>query len=239
MTLPRLTRITIGSGPVLLIGLLVFLLGLGGCGDDATKNSAGRTAADAPERETTGNLTLDLLASAAGIPLGADSAPVVVYELSDFQCPACRMVAERFLPNLKMHYVDGGRVRLVFVDFPLTNRHPNAFPAALAARCAREQMMFWLYHDRLFDKQTEWSRVEDPTNLFVQYAGELGLDAGSFETCLKEGRYRDEVQRNLDIALQLKARGTPTFYVNGKEIFGSGRAIVAAIEGELRVRRAR
>src|SRR5690606_16865491 len=80
----------------------------------------------------------ELLAASPGISSGDPTAPFVVYELSDFQCPACRMAATQSLRAFKQAYVETGRVRFVFVDSPLVNIHPNAFPAARATRCALE-----------------------------------------------------------------------------------------------------
>lgn len=175
----------------------------------------------------------ELLAAAPGISIGDPNAPVVVYELSDFQCPACRMAATQFLPAFKQAYVETGRVRFVFVDFPLVNIHPNAFPAARAARCALEQDQFWAYHDILFEQQEEWSRSGKAATLFAGYAKQLGLDVADFEACYESGRYQEEVQRNYETAIALQARGTPTFFVQGKAILGAGREIVQAIEAAL------
>lgn len=204
-----------------------------GCSDKPASPDEVRAEAQASAGHQAEDAT-KLLAAAAGVSVGPEDAQIVVYELSDFQCPACRMVATQFLPALKETYVATGKVRLVFVDFPLMKIHPNAFPAALAARCASEQNAFWEYHDKLFVAQTEWGRAPDATPLFVRYAEELGVDAAQFRDCYAERRFHQEVQRNLDIALALKARGTPTFYVNGQAILGAGREVVDAIESALR-----
>src|SRR5690349_24940972 len=80
---------------------------------------------------------------------GSAKAPVVVYEMADFQCPACREFAVTTLPVLDKAYVQSGKVRWVFVNLPLTNIHKNAVAAAQVAMCAARQNKFWPVHDAL------------------------------------------------------------------------------------------
>jgi protein-disulfide isomerase len=85
--------------------------------------------------------------------LGDPNAPVTIIEFSDFQCPYCRRFWEQTLPQLKSEYIDTGKVRLVYRDYPLSTIHPGALPAAMAAGCANEQGKFWEYHDQIFEEQ--------------------------------------------------------------------------------------
>src|SRR5262249_52328750 len=84
---------------------------------------------------------------------GAATAPVTVYEMSDFQCPYCRRHAVEVLPELERLYIAAGKVRWVFINFPLTQLHPNASVAAEFAMCAAKAGKFWPIHDALFKYQ--------------------------------------------------------------------------------------
>lgn len=206
----------------LLIALVPLLAALG-CSPQA----------EAPDRAQAPVSVQDILEGARGVSIGEASAPVTVYEFADFQCPACRYVGLQFLPALKQRYVDSGKVRFAFIDFPLSRIHPNAVGAAVAARCALQQDSFLAYHDLLYQEQDAWSERADPTSAFVDYADGLGLDADVYADCLTSDGPREAVQTNARTARSLNVPGTPTFYVNGMRIEGAGQAIVEAIESEL------
>jgi protein-disulfide isomerase len=155
---------------------------------------------------------------AQGIALGPEDAPVVIYEFADFQCYGCAQFASLTMPVVKERFVDTGMVRYVFYDYPLVSIHPNAFLAARAGRCANEQGRFWPYHDRLFQQQGRWSTERNPSGMFVDYARQLGLDAGAFEGCLRSDRFAAEVTQSMALAESLGVQGTPTLFVNGKRL---------------------
>src|SRR5262249_55804702 len=93
---------------------------------------------------------------------GARAAPVTVYEMADFQCPACRMCRVAVLPTRERELVATGKVRWVFINLPLTNLHPNAVAAAEVAMCAARQGRFWQTHDALYAEQDTWAKLPDP-----------------------------------------------------------------------------
>ena len=143
---------------------------------------------------------------------GTADAPVTIIEFSDFECPYCRLSVP-VLKELLSKY--RGRVKLVYRDFPGPN-HPQAQQAALAAQCAAEQGRFWDYHDALFAQKataTGWD--------FLGLAKKVGLRPEPFATCLKEGRYREEVAKDLQDGLKLGVTSTPTFFVNGRPLVGA------------------
>lgn len=153
-----------------------------------------------------------------GISLGQENAPVVIWEFADFQCPGCANFATWVSPLIKERLVESGQARFVFYDFPLVQTHPHAFLAARAGRCANEQGKFWAYHDILFAKQSAWSRTRDAAELFVEYAGQAGLDRGKFEECLYSDRYAREVTESIQFGQAQGVEGTPTIFVNGKRV---------------------
>jgi protein-disulfide isomerase len=145
---------------------------------------------------------------------GAPDAPVTIVEFSDFSCPYCRSVEPRLTALLSKY---SGKVKLGYRDFPLSQIHPQAELAAEASRCAGEQGKFWEYHDLLFstpaDKQDHDSLLQD--------AQTLKLDSQAFDTCLKSGRFKAEVQKDQQLGTRAGVVGTPGFFINGVFIDGA------------------
>lgn len=160
-------------------------------------------AATAPEAEQNGSYT------SAGFPfLGRHDSPVTVVEFSDFQCPFCRRFFSSTFPELKRDYIDTGKVRYVFIDFPLEQIHPRARKAAEAAHCAGDQGKFWPMHDALF---TSLAGLELPQ--LMAYARALGVDEPAFEACLRSGKQSARIDRALGTGAAAGVKGTPTFLI--------------------------
>ena len=164
--------------------------------------------------------------------LGPANAPVTLIEFSDFQCPFCQRV-EPTLKRIRETY--GDRVRIVWKDFPLTQIHPQAFKAAEAAHCAREQGKFWEYHDRLFANQ-QALQVDD----LKQHASALKLDTAKFNDCVDSAKYAERVQAQMGVGAALGVNSTPAVFVNGRLLSGAQpyETFAAVIDEELeRVKR--
>jgi protein-disulfide isomerase len=145
--------------------------------------------------------------------LGAASAPVTLVEFSDFQCPFCA----RVMPTLKkVKEAYGDRVRIVWKDFPLTSIHPQAFKAAEAAQCAREQGKFWELHDVLFANQ----QALEPAQL-KQHAASVGVDVAKFNACFDASKYGERVQQQMSMGAQLGVGSTPSIFINGRLVAGA------------------
>jgi protein-disulfide isomerase len=145
---------------------------------------------------------------------GPDDAPITIIEFSDYECPYCRKWHVEVWPRLLEAYP--GQIRLIYRDFPLTNIHPNATPAAAAANCAREQDRYWEFNELLFSARYSLGKPG-----FQAYADELGLVMDSFNECLESGRYNDEVMADFEFAANLGISSTPTFFVNGIPVVGA------------------
>jgi protein-disulfide isomerase len=158
---------------------------------------------------------------------GAEKAPVTIVKFEDFQCPYCKQ-AQLALGQILSRY--DGTVRLIHKDLPLDSIHPLARQAAEAARCASEQGKFWNYHDVLYANSTKLS-LED----LKGYASEIGLNVESFRACYSSGKFKAVVQRDFQEGSQLGITGTPTFFINGREISGAQpvEAFAAIIDEEL------
>ena len=113
---------------------------------------------------------------------GQASAPVTWVMFSDYQCPYCAKIYLDAEAKVKTNYVQAGKVKMYFRDYPLPF-HPNALPAAVAARCAGEEGKFWEMHDKLFDNQNTWSGSGNPGDVFKGYAVGLGLNNATFSAC--------------------------------------------------------
>jgi len=163
-----------------------------------------------------------------GFPsLGPESAPVIIVEFSDFQCPYCRK-AEDSLKSVRQKY--GDKVRLVYRDFPLDKIHPNAHKAAEASNCAADQGKFWEYHDALFANPSKLG----PNDLKAT-AAKLGINAVEFGQCLDGGKYAGKVSSDTSAGNDLGVEGTPTFFINGRTLSGaaSPQAFDSIIDEEL------
>jgi protein-disulfide isomerase len=158
---------------------------------------------------------------------GAEQAPVKIVKFEDFECPFCKAVQPTLVELLKKY---DGKVRLVHKDLPLEAIHPQATLAAEAARCAADQGKFWPYHDLLYSKAPKLGSAD-----LRAYAKELGLDAGAFDQCLESRKHRKAVQEDLAEGAKLGLTGTPSFFINGREISGAQplEAFAAMIDEEL------
>lgn len=147
--------------------------------------------------------------------LGNPDAPISIVEFGDFQCPGCGAFARQVKTQIELAYIDGGQVNFKFFDFPLITIHPHAFLAARASRCADDQGMYWEYHNSLFVNQRAWSMAPSaPLGLFEDYAAEVGLDAGTFRSCLRSDDHAVQVTANLQLANLLGVNSTPTVMIN-------------------------
>jgi protein-disulfide isomerase len=157
---------------------------------------------------------------------GSSKAQVMIVEFSDFQCPYCRRV-EGTLRDVLAKY--GDRVTLAYRDFPIAQIHPQAEQAAEASRCAGEQGKFWEYHDELLSA----SRLEQAA--LLEYARTLKLDEKQFDACVSSGKYRADIQRDVQEGTQAGVSGTPGFFINGVPLSGaqSAEAFTRLIEREL------
>ncbi len=170
-----------------------------------------------PTKQT--NLTMKISVDNDPI-IGNPDAPITIIEFSDFQCPFCARFYTQTLPLIYEEYIEPGKVKLVFRDYPIQSIHPNAVPAAVASECANEQGKFKEMHDMLFEKQNEWSKQKtaDALSLFSQYATKIQLEQEVFDSCLTSGKYIEEIRKDLDDGRDYGVTGTPGFFVGNDQI---------------------
>jgi protein-disulfide isomerase len=162
-----------------------------------------------------------------GFVRGAADAPVTIVEFSDFQCPYCK-AATATMKQLVEKYP--GKVKWVFLDFPIRPLHPDSPRAHQAARCAGEQGKFWEYHDLLFEKSPHHTTTD-----LASYAKDLQLEAKAFTTCLESPKPQAEIDRTLQEGSRLGVTGTPSFFINGRPVLGAqpAAAFQRIVESEL------
>ncbi len=152
---------------------------------------------------------------AGNAPFAGDKdAKVVIVEYSDFQCPFCAKGAD-LLKKIKEKY--GNKVKVAFKNFPLPF-HNHAEMAAVASLCANEQSTnhFWKMHDAMFANQESL----DPEGL-KKTAAKIGLKADTFEKCLNENKFLEQVKADIEGGKKVGVKSTPTFFVNGQLITGA------------------
>jgi len=173
--------------------------------------AAALALAPAPASAQSSNPTLPMAARVKG----SATAPVTVYEMADFQCPVCGRFFREIWPTLDKEYVATGKVRWVFINFPLSQIHANAEAAAEFAVCAGTQGKFWQAHDMLYNNQENWEKLKDPVPYFQSKIASLGLKSDAMTTCLQSGAARSMVKDDALGAERSGAHSTPNFYIEG------------------------
>ena len=156
---------------------------------------------------------------------GRADAKLTLIEFSDFQCPFCERFYRETLPLIDKDYIQTGKLRMIYRDFPLASVHENAQKAAEAAQCAGEQGKYWEMHDQIFANHTAMS-VDD----LKKYARGLGIAVDRFDRCLESGAYAEEVKKDMADGQALGVQGTPTFFLGltGKDNTIQGIRIAGA-----------
>ncbi|HTI04865.1 MAG TPA: thioredoxin domain-containing protein [Gemmatimonadales bacterium] len=154
---------------------------------------------------------------------GKATAPVTVYEMADFQCPACRMFTTTVLPALDSEFIRTGKVRWVFINLPLTSIHAHAMLAAQVAMCAGRQGRFWPTHDAFYQHQDDWAKLADaPARAaLVALAQHAGADRAKLQACIDDPAVRNAIEQDAAHAQRSGAHATPSFYIEGGLLEGA------------------
>jgi len=148
-------------------------------------------------------------------PWGNPSAPIKIIEFGDFLCPYCGQAVLNLYPQLEP-LINEGKVVVYFRDFVV---HPEANSIHNAARCANEQGKYWEFNKEIFKK---FMSGEETTKkeVWQSLAESLGLDLESFNKCVEENRYLQDVQNDTQYGFSMGVKGTPTFFINGQKVEG-------------------
>jgi protein-disulfide isomerase len=152
--------------------------------------------------------------------MGSDKAKVTIIEYASMTCPHCAHFQDTTFPELKKRYIDTGKVRYIFREFPLDNLAAAAF---MLARCAGEKDSgkYFAMVDTLFRQQLTWA-VEKPLPPLLAIAKQAGFSQQTFDACLANQKILDGIeavrQRAID---KFKVQSTPTFFINGNLVAGA------------------
>jgi protein-disulfide isomerase len=175
-----------------------------------------------------GDSPIPVLAQSAGVPLtelmagealpdialGASNAPVTIVEYASMTCPHCAAFYANTFPDLKSKYIDTGKVRFIFREFPLD---PLAAAASMLARCAGDDKRNAIV-DLLFAQQKNWAFTDKPVEALTGLLKQTGMSQSSFEACLKnQDLYNKIAQVHDHAAEKFGVTATPTFFINGKK----------------------
>jgi protein-disulfide isomerase len=155
-----------------------------------------------------------------GFDSGVASAPIAIVEFGDYGCSACAHFETETFATFSREFVMSGRVRFKYVPFVMGS-FPNSEQATKAALCAADQSSFRSMHGMLYERQREWQRLRNPTEKFEEFANALRLDAAKFTDCYAGDATKQRIDDANRIARQLRVRGTPTFYIDGREALGA------------------
>ena len=149
--------------------------------------------------------------------LGKPDAPVVMIEYASATCPHCAEFHEKLLPAIKSEYIDTGKVRFIFREFPLDQLAVGAF---MLARCLPQDKYFEVL-DVMFKEQQTWAKSSNPADDLFKITQKFGMDQAEFEACVKrEDLAKAIIESSKKAASDFGIKGTPAIFVNGQMIDG-------------------
>ena len=197
-------------------------------------------SSDEPDSPTSsaGGETVNAAEGALGdMAVGSDDATITVIEYASVTCPHCATFHETIFPAIKEQYIDTGKVRFVFREFPTA---PGALSVAgsMLARCAADKggdEAYFLLIDSLFKTQRTWIYGENPRGELLKIAAQAGIDEAAFDACVKREDLLELINKNVDEGSdKYGIASTPSFIIDGRlRHFSTEEAFTEAIEAAL------
>lgn len=147
---------------------------------------------------------------------GSRESKVTIVEFADFQCPYCGEWQKTIFPKLKEEYIDQGKIRFVYWDYPFLGE--ESFKAAEAALCSKDQNKFWDYHDYVFKNQNEENNGAFSDSNLKKFAKDLGLDTKVFDNCFDQRIYKAQIEESVNSGTSYGVDSTPTVFINGLRV---------------------
>ncbi|MDQ2889153.1 MAG: DsbA family protein [Gemmatimonadota bacterium] len=216
----RTTLVNGLAGLTLVAGITIVSVACSNASNQTASAGAAAEAATAGDASLApGGKATDSLAKIADASRiqGSPSAKLWVIEVSDFQCPYCKEWHDATYQMIVNDYVKTGRVRMAYVNFPLSI-HAHAHDAAIAAMCAGAQDKFWPMHDSLFATQARWEREADPSATFASLAASIGVNASGYKACLSSPGISALVAGDQERARAGGVNATPSFWIGGGKL---------------------
>jgi len=169
-----------------------------------------------PESENESSLLTTTKLIEGGSPILGDSdAPITILEWGDYQCTFCYKFHQNTLDVIQEEFIESGKVKLIFKDFPLNG--PDSLLASQASFCAHDQGKYWKFHDELYKnwggERTGWVTRES----LDKFANTVNLDLEKFNKCLDEQKYQDKVLSLYEFGKEVGIDATPSFLVFNDE----------------------
>lgn len=223
----RFLPISILVAAVVIAGSVLFAtLYHGAAVPPGTGNNPGANAGAPAKTATTLTPAQIMTLGSRDAILGSSNAPVTMIEYGDYQCPYCGLYFSQTEPQIVQNYVDAGKVKMVFRNFPFLG--PESTAAAEAAECAENQNKLWAYHDALYQAKVgdvaKGGSEDDgffTRALFLSIATRLNLDLPTFTNCIDTNAASSTVAADVAAAGAAGVNSTPTFFINGSQIMGA------------------
>ena len=195
-------------------------------GAEAAKRDSGRSASEgapagaraAMSGASTPTDSISVLADRGRIR-GSTQTSFWIIEASDFQCPYCKMWHDSAYAPLVHDYVEPGKARLAYLNFPLS-QHQNSMPAAEAAMCASVQDKFWPMHDSLFASQPRWEALANAVPVFDSIAARIGVTMPAWRDCVARHLTRPLIEADYARLQSSGVRSTPSFFIGTQQLAG-------------------
>lgn len=187
----------------------------------AISPTASATPSLSPTASASATTTPSPKPSATELVLGDPNAQIAILAYYDFECVACAPFVADILPQLKEAYIDTGLVKILFKNFPLT-QHKAGLVAHNASMCASEQEQFWLFHDKLFEAQSEWrgKNEQETRESMKNYANGMNMDITAFNSCVDAKKFAGYVESDKAEAKKKGVTEIPTFIIGDEMIVG-------------------
>lgn len=203
--------LAIGAGISSIVIIVAFL------GFDGVSNQTEITIEPSPTVQQVGppKITADTFLANGSPVLGNTNAPITLIEFGDYQCHFCNVFFHSTEGDILKKYVETGKVKMIFKDYNIIG--PDSVNASHGAHCAKEQGLFWEYHDILYSNWTGENNGWASSENLALFAQEIGLDVDAWSECMIDGKHSQIIVDSNEDARTLELSGTPAFFVIGPD----------------------
>ena len=203
--------LAIGAGISSIVIIIAFL------GFDSISNQTEITIEPSPIVQQVGppKITMDTFLANGSPILGNTNAPVTLIEFGDYQCHFCNVFFHSTESDILKKYVETGKVKMIFKDYNIIG--PDSVNASHGAHCAKEQGLFWEYHDILYSNWTGENNGWASSENLIIFAQGIGLDMDVWSECMINGKHSQIIVDSNEDARILELTGTPAFFVIGPD----------------------